>query len=126
MSDRATRLRIAIADDNEGVRALLRTVVELEPDFELVGEAADGVEAVSLTEEQRPDLLVLDIAMPGLDGLQVIERLRVSCPEVRIVVYTGSRAATLTDTVLELGAADCIKKGISNEQLIERLRRTAA
>jgi DNA-binding NarL/FixJ family response regulator len=126
VSDRANRLRIAIADDNDGVRALLRTVLELEPDFELVGEAADGLEAVSLTEQQRPDLLVLDIAMPGLDGLQVIERLRVSCPEVRIVVYTGSRAATLTDTVLELGAADCIKKGLSNDQLIERLRRTAA
>jgi DNA-binding NarL/FixJ family response regulator len=118
-------LRIAIADDNEAVRVLLRTLVQGQSDFEFVGEAADGVEAVSLTERERPDLLVLDIAMPGLDGFQVIERLRSSCPEVRIVVYSGTGAASLNDAVLELGAADCVKKGVPNEELIERLRRAA-
>jgi DNA-binding NarL/FixJ family response regulator len=126
VSEAGNRLRIAIADDNYAVRALLRTLFQLEPDFEFVGEAADGVEAVSLAERERPDLFVLDIAMPGLDGMQVLEHLGASCPEVRIVVYSGSGTASLNDAVLELGAADCVKKGITNEELIERLRRAAA
>ena len=119
-------MRIAIADDNEAVRVLLRTIVQSEADFEFVGEAADGFEAVSLTERERPDLLVLDMAMPGLDGFQVLDRLRSSCPEVRIVVYSGSGAASMKNAVLERGAADCVKKGVTNEELIERLRRAVA
>jgi DNA-binding NarL/FixJ family response regulator len=126
VSGHGHRVRVAIADDNESVRVFLRMLVQAEPDFEFVGEAADGAEAVSLAERERPDLLILDIAMPGLDGLQVLERLRSSCPEVQIVVYSGSGATTLNDAVLELGAADCVKKGVSNEELIERLRRAAA
>jgi DNA-binding NarL/FixJ family response regulator len=121
-----TRLRIAIADDNEAVRVLLRTLVQGEADFEFVGEAADGVEAVAMTERERPDLLVLDMAMPGLDGFQVLERLRSSCPEVRIVVYSGTGAASMNDAVLERGAVDCVKKGVSTQELVERLRRAAA
>ena len=121
-----TRLRIAIADDNEAVRVLLRTIVQGEADFEFVGEAADGFEAVSLTERERPDLLVLDMAMPGLDGFQVLDHLRSSCPEVRIVVYSGSGAASMKNAVLERGAADCVKKGVSTQELVERLRRAAA
>ena len=125
MGDPQACLRIAIADDNEAVRVLLRTLVEGESDFEFVGEAEDGMEAVALAEGERPDLLVLDIAMPGLDGFQVLERLRSSCPEVQIVVYSGTGAASLNDAVLELGAADCIKKGVPTGELIERLRRAA-
>ena len=126
MSDAGNPLRVAIADDNHAVRALLQTLLQLEPDFEFVGEAADGLEAVSLAERERPDLFILDIAMPGLDGLQVLERLRASCPEVRIVVYSGTGTASLNEAVLELGAADCVRKGVTNEELIERLRRAAA
>ena len=125
-SDRARRpSRVAIADDSRALRVLVRALIQLEPDFELVGEAANGSEAISLAERERPDVLVLDLAMPELDGLQVLEHLRATCPEVTVVVYSGYGASTLRETVLELGAADCIEKGVPPDEFVERLRRAA-
>ncbi len=124
--DRARRhSRIAIADDSNAIRVLLRTLIQLEPDFEFAGEAANGSEAIALAERERPDVLVLDLAMPELDGLQVLDRLRATCPEVVIVVYSGYGASSLRETVRELGAADCIEKGVPPAEFIERLRRAA-
>ena len=117
--------RVAIADDSGSIRALVQALIQLEPDFEFVGEAVDGLEAISLAERERPDVLVLDLAMPELDGLQVLEHLRTTCPDVAVVVYSGYGASSLRETVLELGAADCIEKGVPPDEFIERLRRVA-
>jgi DNA-binding NarL/FixJ family response regulator len=116
--------RVAVADDNEAFRVLLGTMISLEAGLELVGEAGDGVDALELAEHQRPDVLVLDFAMPGMDGLEVLGRLAGSCPDVRVIVYTGHDSAELKATALELGAVDCLDKGGSPDYLIERVRRT--
>lgn len=116
------RCRIVIADDNQSIRKLLATLLALEEDFELVAQATDGAEAVAAVERERPDLLVLDLAMPRMDGLQVLERLRATCPEVRIVVYTGYDTLAVDESVRRLGAVASLPKGISPDELIGRLR----
>jgi DNA-binding NarL/FixJ family response regulator len=117
---------VAVADDNEAFRVLLGTMIGLEAGLELVGEAGNGVAALELAERQRPDVLVLDFAMPRMDGLEVLGRLASTCPDVRVIVYTGHGSADVKATALELGAVDCLDKGGSPDHLIERLRRTCA
>ena len=77
------RLRVAIADDQELARAGLRWIIEAEPDLEVVGEAADGDEAVRLALRETPDVLLMDVRMPGLDGIEATGRIVASAAGVR-------------------------------------------
>jgi len=116
------RCRIVVADDNQSIRLLLATLLALEEDFELVAQATDGAEAVAVVERERPDLLVLDLAMPRMDGLEVLERLHATCPEVRIVVYSGYGTPEVDESARRLGAVACLPKGIPPDDLVGRLR----
>ena len=82
------RLRIVIADDHEPTRVLMRTLIELEG-MQVVGEAKDGSEAVALALEREPDVVLLDVNMPGLDGLGAAELIRASCPRIQLLLHTG-------------------------------------
>jgi CheY-like chemotaxis protein len=84
------RLRVAIADDDEGMRALLRLMLSFSPGIELVGEAVDGVEAVKLAERESPDVLLLDVQMPRLDGLDAAEIIQAFRPRTRVILHTAS------------------------------------
>jgi DNA-binding NarL/FixJ family response regulator len=114
---------VVIGDDNESVRLLLRTLLELEQDFAVVGEANDGAAVVSLVASADPDLLVLDLAMPRLDGLEVLERLRAERPELRIAVYSGHAAPEVQQMALSLGAREFIVKGTPPDEVVSALRR---
>lgn len=116
------RWRIAIADDNDGVRVLLRALLELERDFVVAGEAADGHGALQLVERESPDLLILDLAMPGMDGLQVLERLTRHNGGTRVLVYSGFASSEAEQAARALGARDYVVKGIDPALLIERVR----
>lgn len=109
-------------DDNDGIRLLLRTLIELEPDLVVAGEAADGASAVELVLTESPDLVVLDLAMPGTDGLQVLEELRRHDGGTRVLVYSGFASPEVERAARELGAADFVVKGVNPAVLIERLR----
>lgn len=122
MGQGATPWRVAVVDDNDGIRLLLRTLIELEPDLVVAGEAADGRSAIELVLEVSPDLLVLDLAMPGTDGLQVLEELRRVDGETRVLVYSGFASPEVERAARELGAVDFVVKGIHPVKLIERLR----
>jgi two-component system response regulator DesR len=115
-------VRTALADDNAGIRVMLAAILAAEPDFEIVGEAENGPEAVALGERGDVDLLVLDLSMPGLDGLEVLERLRRSAPSVRVVVYTGVTHAGVEQKAQSLGARDVVVKGVPPAELVDRLR----
>jgi DNA-binding NarL/FixJ family response regulator len=119
-------LRILIADDNAALRTLLHTLLALEPDFEVVGEAEDGRRALELVEQSSPDLLLLDIAMPELDGLEVLEQLRERERRPRVLVYTGFASPEVERSARELGAVDVVVKGLDPTLLIDRLRAAAA
>ena len=103
--------RVFIADDVEALRVLWRQLLTEQGDIEVVGEAADGEQAIAGVLETRPDVLVLDLSMPRVDGLEVIRALRAQSPETRIVVASGFSASRLAPLALELGAVAYFEKG---------------
>lgn len=117
--------RVVLADDSDAIRLVLNALLSIEPDFVVVGEAADGAEALRIAEIDSADLLVLDLAMPELDGLEVLERLRVSRPHVRVAVYSGHNDSDAERLARDLGARDFIVKGTPPDEVVERLRRVA-
>jgi two-component system response regulator DesR len=123
MAEGTLRRRVVIGDDNDSVRLLLRTLLELEHDFAVIGEADDGAAVIQLVATSKPDLLVLDLAMPRLDGLEVLERLRTEAPSLRIAVYSGHSAPEVQQAARALGAREFIVKGTPPDELLTALRR---
>jgi DNA-binding NarL/FixJ family response regulator len=124
-------IRVALADDTRDIRLLLSLALELAGGFEVVGEAADGAEAVALTARLRPDVLLLDLAMPALDGLQALPLLRAQSPDTMVVVLSGFGADAMGEEAVRLGAVTYVQKGVNPTELAEQLRalvrdRTAA
>jgi DNA-binding NarL/FixJ family response regulator len=115
-------VRTVIADDSELIRRLLSSVLEGEPGFAVVGEAANGHEALALVEGDSVDLLVLDLSMPELDGLEVLERLAATGREVCTVVYSGWTVEAVERRARALGARDFVTKDVPLSELIGRLR----
>jgi hypothetical protein len=119
-----TRPRLVIADDSDTLRRML--TLALRGEFDIIGVARDGAEAIAITCEKRPRLLLLDLAMPQIDGLQVIPAVRKCSPDTRIVVFSGFSEEALVALVLEQGAHAYIVKGSPLPTLVEELRREAA
>ena len=112
---------IVIVDDDTDVRMLIRTRLRRSGHFTVVGEGADGSEAVALAEEHRPALMLLDISMPGVDGLEALPRVLEASPTTRVVVFTGFEEKGLADRTRELGAVAFIEKSVSLGSLVEQL-----
>lgn len=108
-----------IADDVEALRVLWRQLLSEQGDIEVVGDAGDGVAAIEGVKAVRPDVLVLDLSMPQVDGLEVIRTLREQVPETRIVVASGFAASRLAPLALELGASAYFEKGGPVDRLRE-------
>ncbi len=99
------RVKVLIADDQEAVRFGFRTILSAAPDIDVVGEAVDGVQALELVRRLRPDVVVADIRMPRMDGLELTRVLRDSLPAVRVVVVTTYDLDAYVHTALRNGAA---------------------
>lgn len=104
-------LRVVIADDTSDMRDLLRINLEADGRFEIVGEAADGAEAVDMAASSQPDAIVLDLAMPVMDGLQAIPEIKRRSPGSRIAVLSGFNAHRMAAPALEAGADRYLEKG---------------
>lgn len=115
-------IRVLIADDHAIVRAGLRTLIHSEPTMELVGEAAGGYEAIDLIEKAQPDVLVLDLSMPDLDGIAVIKKIKPQFPELRILILTIHEDEGLLRAALKAGASGYILKGAAESELISAVR----
>ena len=115
------RVRIVLADDVAAYRLLVRVVLETDGRFEVVAEAGDGAEAIRAVEEHRPDAIVLDLAMPVLDGLQAIPEILARSPGTRIVVHSGFVREALKQGVLENGASAYVEKGVEVMTLADTL-----
>jgi CheY-like chemotaxis protein len=111
--------RILVADDAEDIRALLRLKLTRNGTYDVVGEAADGLEAVELARQLQPDLVVLDMAMPRMDGLQALPLIREAVPGVRVVVLSGFNQRTLEHEALAAGADRYVVKGGSLTDLLD-------
>lgn len=119
------KIRIAIADDHAVLRESLCALLASHRDFEVVGTASDGSEALELIEKQHPDVLVLDLYMPGTDGFEVLRRLDRTDTKVASVVLTGSDSQQDYVQVVRLGARGLVLKGDPPENLFYAIRTVA-
>jgi DNA-binding NarL/FixJ family response regulator len=116
------RVRILLVDDHTFLRAGTRRILEDESDFEVVGEAGDGEEALDLAQATNPDVVVLDIGLPGMDGIRVCSALRARRPEQRVVVLTGHTADVLVQTLHRLGVEGYYLKSAAPQDLVAGIR----
>jgi NarL family two-component system response regulator YdfI len=118
-------IRVLIADDHLVVREGLRLILETSEDLQLVGEAADGVSAVRLAGELQPDVVLMDLRMPGLDGLEAIERIRAEQPQIAVVILTNYNEDDLMMRGLRAGARGYLLKDTGREALFNTIRAAA-
>jgi two-component system response regulator YesN len=114
-------IRVALADDAEDMRFLVRFTLEADGRFDVVGDAEDGAEAIDLLEREKPDALVLDMAMPKMDGLEVLAEMKVRGFHPKVLAFSGFNGA-VEAAATKLGADDYIRKGTAAiQELVPRL-----
>jgi DNA-binding NarL/FixJ family response regulator len=116
------KLRILIADDHEVVREGVRALVEHEPDWEVCGVAANGREAVALATKLKPDVVIVDMTMPELDGLQVVRQIKRALPLTEMLVFSAHESESIIAEVFAAGAKSYIRKADAGRHLISALR----
>jgi DNA-binding NarL/FixJ family response regulator len=116
------RIRILIADDHPVVRDGLVAILNTQPDFEIAAVAEDGQEAVELAATLRPDVILLDLEMPRLDGAAAIRQMRAADPNVRVIVFTAYDTDERILTAVQAGAQGYLLKGAPRQELFEAVR----
>jgi PAS domain S-box-containing protein len=117
-----SRVRIVIADDYRLMRDGLRGFLEKEPGFEIVGEAANGLEAVHRSNEAKPDVVIMDIEMPVMDGIEATREIKQALPEVKVIGLVAYDENSVASRVLDAGASSVVPKGSSPEAVSEAIR----
>lgn len=118
-------LRVFLAEDQTILRHSLKALITNEPDLEVVGEASDGEEAARLVQSLRPDIVVMDISMPGMDGVQATLRIKRTCPEVKVLALSVHETRSYIRGILQAGASGYVVKRSAAEELIQALRALA-
>jgi DNA-binding NarL/FixJ family response regulator len=118
-------IRVCLVDDQRLMRDGLRTLLELEDDLEVVGEAEDGQAGVQLVADVHPDVVLMDIRMPGIDGVEATRRIRSRWPEVRVVILTTFDDDAYVFEGLRAGALGYLLKDVSGAELAEAVRKVA-
>ncbi|KUL43072.1 LuxR family transcriptional regulator [Streptomyces sp. NRRL F-4489] len=119
-------IRIVLADDERMVRGALGVILGAEPDMEVVGEAADGAEAVPLVRALRPDVVLMDVRMPGIDGIRATERILAGTPDPpRVLVVTTFENDSYVYDALRAGASGFLLKRARAEELVQAVRLVA-
>ncbi|WP_066733771.1 response regulator [Cupriavidus sp. D384] len=119
-------IRILLIDDHTLFRSGIRALLQRQADFEIVDEAADGVEGIKRAKQHRPDVILLDLNMPGLSGLEALHLLVEDLPDSAVIVLTVSEEAEELATALRSGARGYLLKNIETEALTSAIRRAAA
>lgn len=122
MSKDAAVTRVVLADDHDVVRQGLRRLLDRAPEIEVVGEASDGLEALQYVQELEPDVLLLDIEMPVMDGIEVARRLRDSNVDVRILVLSAYDDREYIRALLDIGVSGYLVKGEAPGKIVEAVR----
>jgi DNA-binding NarL/FixJ family response regulator len=114
-------IRVLLADDDPNFVESLRELIDRQPELEVVGSVANGLEAIELADELKPDAVVIDLHMPLVDGVTAVARIRRDHPSVCLVALTGDEAPKLHDAVKEAGADGVLLKTELVDSLVERL-----
>ncbi len=116
------RIRVMIVDDHAVVRSGLAAFLSSYEDLEMVGEASGGAEAVQLCSQVRPDVILMDLVMPDMDGATATRAIRGTCPEVQVIALTSFREEQLVQAALQAGAISYLLKNVSAEELAQAIR----
>ena len=116
------KIKILIADDHAVVREGTRQILENEQDLKVVAEAGDGEEAVGLATSLKPDIAIIDIAMPKLDGIEATKQIKASCPSIAVLILTAYDDEQFIFSLLEAGAAGYLLKSVRGRQLVDAVR----
>lgn len=122
----AGKLHILLAEDHEMVREGLKALVNAQPDMEVIGEASDGREAVQRTQELQPDVVVMDVSMPRMNGLKATEKIKETCPEVKVLTLTRHTDTGFLQQLFRAGVSGYVLKQSASEELIRAVRAVAA
>jgi len=122
----ANPIRVLLVDDHAVVRSGLAAFLLAFDDLELVGEAASGEEAVRLCEQSRPDVVLMDLVMPGMDGATATRAIRERCPQIQVIALTSFKEKELVEGALEAGAIGYLLKNVSAEELADAIRKAHA
>jgi diguanylate cyclase (GGDEF)-like protein len=125
-AERSDSMRVLLVDDECSMRNLLRLTLEDDEQFRIVGEAPDGREAVALARHHQPDLVLLDLAMPGVGGLEALPLIRAAAPRAQVVVLSGLDPEDVADEARAQGAAGYLCKGTDPARYVDDLRRFVA
>jgi len=120
------KLRVFVADDHAVLRDGLKALVNAQPDMEIVGEADNGRTAHEQAKELIPDILLMDISMPGLNGVQATELIKADCPEIKILALTAYKDRSYLNQLLKIGASGYVLKLSAADELIDAIRAVAA
>lgn len=122
MADASERIRVAVADDQELIRSAVAVMIEAQPDLELVAEASDGAELLSAVRAHRLDVVLMDIRMPRLDGIEATRRMTLEHPRTRVLVLTTYDLDEYVFAAVRAGASGFLTKDASSEELAAAIR----
>jgi DNA-binding NarL/FixJ family response regulator len=122
MIDEDEQIRVAIVDDQELMRSALRMMVESQPDLRLVGEASDGIEALALVRSRRVDVVLMDLRMPRLDGIEATARITSELPSTRVVALTTFDLDDYAFPAIRAGASGFLLKDARAEEIVDAIR----
>jgi DNA-binding NarL/FixJ family response regulator len=116
------QIKLLLVDDHELVRAGLRMLLKTQPDMDLVAEASSGAEAIELAQLHQPDVVLMDITMPSMNGMEATRRLKACCPEIAVLALTIHEEEEYFFQMLEAGAAGYVPKRAAPEDLLHAIR----
>jgi DNA-binding NarL/FixJ family response regulator len=119
------KLKILLAEDHRILREGLKRLIDEQPNMEVVGEAGDGVDAWQKTQELEPDIVLMDISMPRLNGAAATVKIRELCPQVKVIALTGQRATAYLNEVLKAGVSGYVLKQAAVDELIDAIMTVA-
>jgi DNA-binding NarL/FixJ family response regulator len=115
-------LRVLLCDDMRQVRLILRTEMSLECDLEIVGEATNGAEAIELARGSQPDVVILDLTMPVMNGLEALPLIREAAPSARVIMLSAHGTSDMKDKAVAAGASRYIEKTASTREIVDAVR----
>ncbi len=122
MMNEGKPIRVMIVDDHAVVRSGLGAFLMVFDDFELVGEASSGEQAVRICDQVNPDVVLMDLVMPGMDGAAATKAIREKCPEIQVIALTSFREQELVQGALKAGAIGYLLKNVSSDELADAIR----